>query len=352
MHSVLDPSSPHRPAAAPDVERHEASEPHPAPDAVLRRLVDLVADRASELTAFSSPKDVDLGRLSEAMAALEGYCAAIEFAETARRTDGRPPTPAATSPDAEIRGSLPPAAVASGAVASDPGSSDAGTTDAETTDAETTDAGTAASGTDDEIPETATTEAKSGAAVEAPSTSGSERRKVASVEVAPEPNGAAAGRDHERDYPPFRDQVTGLHSREGFDAVASGELKRCRRHGRVFSLVLLQLPGADGDGLRRAANAVSAAIRESDLAGRQIDRTLAVALPEAPPNEARIVAERIIGHCEGVGVWGSGSRVALVTHPTHGETLVHLIDAARAQLTLPARRVLSALDRGSLPDQT
>jgi hypothetical protein len=158
-----------------------------------------------------------------------------------------------------------------------------------------------------------------------------------------------AARAAERDYPPFRDQLTGLHSREGFDAVAAGELKRCRRHGRVFSMLLFELAGLDESGLSRAASAILASIRESDLAGRRDAKVLSVALPETSPTEARVVAERILRQFEGTGAWGSWARLALVTHPTHGETMRHLLDASRVQLTLPTQRVLASAENGHWP---
>lgn len=164
--------------------------------------------------------------------------------------------------------------------------------------------------------------------------------------VAPERDAPAVAN---RDYPPFRDQLTGLHSREGFDAVAAGELKRCRRHGRVFSMLLFELAGLDEAGLSRAASAILASIRESDLAGRRDAKVLSVALPETSPTEARVVAERILRQFEGTGAWGSWARLALVTHPTHGETLRHLLDASRVQLTLPTQRVLASAENGHWP---
>lgn len=294
IHDVPDPSFPDPAAPEANLETREAPDPCALADPVLAQLIDLVARRAVELKSISESgtSGVDLGRLREAIAALDGYRAGVAFAKGAARE-----LVAATPAPPEPESPSPP------------------TPDVET---ETWSHGV-------ELLEPV-------------------------IGATHEPNGGSPAPDAERDYPPFRDQVTGLHSREGFDAVASGELKRCRRYGRVFSLVLLQLPDADPEGLRRAANAVNAAIRESDLAGRQLDRTLAVALPEAPPNEARIVAERIIGHCEGVGVWDLASRVALVTHPAHGETLAHLLDAARTQLMQPGRQVLSTPDRGPWPD--
>jgi GGDEF domain-containing protein len=141
-------------------------------------------------------------------------------------------------------------------------------------------------------------------------------------------------------YPPFRDQDTGLHSREGFDAVASGELKRCRRYERTFSLLLLQLPERDPDGLRRAAGVVRRSLRESDLAGRHVDRTLAVALPETSLDETRRVARRLVSGLERVGAWSEEARLGIAGHPIDGETLLALFDTARGQLSLLSNAVL------------
>jgi hypothetical protein len=146
-------------------------------------------------------------------------------------------------------------------------------------------------------------------------------------------------------YPPFRDQDTGLHSREGFDAVASGELKRCRRYERTFSLLLLQLPERDPDGLRRAAGVVRRSLRESDLAGRHVDRTLAVALPETGLDETRRVARRLVSGLERVGGWTEEARLGIAGHPFDGETLLALFDTARGQLSLPGNAILYPTSR-------
>ena len=152
-------------------------------------------------------------------------------------------------------------------------------------------------------------------------------------------------------YPPFRDQDTGLHSREGFDAVASGELKRCRRYERTFSLLLLQLTERDIDGLRRAAGVVRRSLRESDLAGRHVDRTLAVALPETSLEEARGVARRLVSGLERVGAWSEEGHLGIAGHPFDGETLLALFDTARGQLSLASNAVLypSSREPGGRP---
>ena len=146
-------------------------------------------------------------------------------------------------------------------------------------------------------------------------------------------------------YPPFRDQDTGLHSREGFDAVASGELKRCRRYERAFALLLIQLAVRDPDELRRAAGVVRRSLRESDLAGRHVDRTLAVALPETGLDDGRRVAGRLVSGLERVGAWGEEARLGIAGHPIDGETLLALFDTARGQLSLAANVVLDPTGR-------
>ncbi len=141
-------------------------------------------------------------------------------------------------------------------------------------------------------------------------------------------------------FPPFRDQDTGLHSRAGFDAIASGELKRCRRHGRTLSLLLIQLGVRDLEGLVRAAAVVHRELRESDLAGRHIDRTLAVVLPETPVEVARGVAARLVAAFDEAGAWGEEGRIGIAALPVDGETLMALLDTARGELALPSAVVL------------
>ncbi len=141
-------------------------------------------------------------------------------------------------------------------------------------------------------------------------------------------------------FPPFRDQDTGLHSRAGFDAIASGELKRCRRHGRTLSLLLIQLGVRDLEGLVRAAAVVHRELRESDLAGRHIDRTLAVVLPETPVEVARGVAARLVAAFDEAGAWGEEGRIGIAALPVDGETLTALLDTARGELALPSAVVL------------
>ena len=75
------------------------------------------------------------------------------------------------------------------------------------------------------------------------------------------------------------DALTGLHNRRGWDGILTAEEARCRRYGHPACVVAVDLDGLKGvndtlgheagDGLiRRAARAIKAAARESDVVAR------------------------------------------------------------------------------------
>ena len=171
------------------------------------------------------------------------------------------------------------------------------------------------------------------------------------AESAPAGVGAGDGRAREGErravvrFPPYRDQATGLPSREGFDATASGELKRCRRYDRTLSLMLFQLALAGPDELRSAGSAIRRTLRESDLVGRHVDRTFAVSLPETSLSDARSVAWRVIENLRRSGAWGDACRLGLAGHPLDGDTLLSLLEVARGQLSRPVADVLGPSGR-------
>lgn len=146
--------------------------------------------------------------------------------------------------------------------------------------------------------------------------------------------GAWNGESPEPAFPSFRDRVTGLLSREGFDAAASGELKRSRRYGRPFALLLFFLRDAAGnpDRLRKVGVVIQRELRESDLVARYGGRTMVVGLPETPAHAARAVADRIAAELRRNGRWDGAASVAVAVHPADGETLPTLVGAARARL--------------------
>lgn len=135
------------------------------------------------------------------------------------------------------------------------------------------------------------------------------------------------------EFPLYRDPETGVLTREGFDALASGELKRSRRHGRPFTLLLFRAPPVRGDELRGAAATVRRDLREFDLLGRHAPELLAVGLPETPAEGGRVVARRVGAVLSARREpWDDASLPGIASHPEDGESLLGLLDAARRRL--------------------
>ena len=100
------------------------------------------------------------------------------------------------------------------------------------------------------------------------------------------------------------DGLTGLYNRPFFDASLRRELKRARRYGLAFSLVMLDLDDfklvndshghvVGDEALTRLAEVIRASVREIDVACRYGGEEFAVILPESTPGGALMVAERI-----------------------------------------------------------
>ena len=319
-------------------------------DDLLHGLVRLVQDRAETLQRAVATAADPLAPLLEAVRALQQVIEARDLLDRAGldptgaspgRNEGHAPRESPADRESDIGG--PPEPREAGSEASGEGGHDDAGAEGEPPPHETAraDGTDEADGADEARAFARLEEPAPPADPEPPSTMEDPRpgRGAApDIPAAAEPEGPG--------FPPFRDQATGVHSREGFAAVASGELKRCRRHGRLFSLLLFRLPDDGTAPLRRAAAAISAATRESDLLGRSDERAFSVALPETAPPEARTVAERVIECLKEANAWSEGARIALVTHPAHGETLLHLEEAARDQLGSSPERVLADAGRG------
>lgn len=136
-------------------------------------------------------------------------------------------------------------------------------------------------------------------------------------------------------FPPFRDQVTGLHTRAGFDVVAGGELKRCTRHARPFSLVTLQLSAAAAEELRSAGMTAHGGLRASDSVGTEPPGVLLIGMPETSIEAAREVARRLVTDLQGRRIWDDMCRAGLSTRTADGDSLEGLIAAAHTRLELP-----------------
>lgn len=153
-----------------------------------------------------------------------------------------------------------------------------------------------------------------------------------SVEAAGPVPAAPANRPPPSRFPPFRDQATGLLSREGFDAGVEAEVRRCSRHSRPLTVLVLRLGEASGAGVGKAGVALGRGLRASDLVGRDGDRTLLVALPETDEVAATEVAARAIRVLTLADAWDGDSGAGLSAYPVDGETPAALLDRARRRL--------------------
>ncbi len=117
--------------------------------------------------------------------------------------------------------------------------------------------------------------------------------------------------------------------RETFDVASTAELKRCRRFERSFSLLLLDL-GKEADA--QAGRILLSGLREFDLVGRYGDRVLAVGLPETAGENARVIAQRLVGLLAERGAWSEIGRYGIATYPKDGNTLTTVVRTARSQL--------------------
>lgn len=131
---------------------------------------------------------------------------------------------------------------------------------------------------------------------------------------------------------PYRDPFTGVYNREGFDALAGAELKRCRRYGRPFGLLFIEVSPPNLDGLRLAVGAARAELREYDLIARWVDDIIVIGVPEGGPGATRRVASRVLRSLRAGDMSGWFRRLSYATLPEDGSTLSGLIEAARDRL--------------------
>ncbi|MGH9335799.1 MAG: GGDEF domain-containing protein, partial [Vicinamibacteria bacterium] len=100
------------------------------------------------------------------------------------------------------------------------------------------------------------------------------------------------------------DGLTGLYNRVFFDTSLRRELKRARRYGLAFSLVMIDLDDfksvndlyghvAGDEALAICSDVIRASVREIDVACRYGGEEFAIILPETSRTGAFIVSERI-----------------------------------------------------------
>lgn len=119
-----------------------------------------------------------------------------------------------------------------------------------------------------------------------------------------------------------RDSMTGLLNRRAFFEAAEAAIQRARRSSRPLTLLVLDADhfksindsyghAAGDEALRLIARTLLAATRRSDVVGRIGGEEFAVLLDGAAPDEAALVAERIVSAVRLLDFERGGERVTL-----------------------------------------
>jgi diguanylate cyclase (GGDEF)-like protein/PAS domain S-box-containing protein len=139
-----------------------------------------------------------------------------------------------------------------------------------------------------------------------------------------------------------KDSLTGLANHQSFAAALDAEIKRSKRTGREFAVLLFALdglnklndqhgPAAGNAALCRLADAVSIGRRRIDTAARLDGERFALVLPETPSDPAHLVLDRI---CHTLADDGQAPqlsvRVGVAIYPKDGEEAAILLAAADA----------------------
>ncbi|MFP5503892.1 MAG: diguanylate cyclase [Candidatus Sericytochromatia bacterium] len=142
------------------------------------------------------------------------------------------------------------------------------------------------------------------------------------------------------------DGLTKVYNRRYFEEQLASEIERARRHGHTTSLVILDVDHFKkfndthghllGDHvLQGVARVLQKSTRETDLVARYGGEEFVVILPETPPEDALMVAERIRRNIKAHPFWGRQqtplqvtASVGLVSDPAGLLELKPLIDQA------------------------
>jgi diguanylate cyclase (GGDEF)-like protein len=100
------------------------------------------------------------------------------------------------------------------------------------------------------------------------------------------------------------DDLTGAYNRRHFLDLGRNEIARAKRYGRALSVIIIDLDHfkrvndswgheAGDFVLKEASNILKKGLRGSDFLGRHGGEEFAVLLPETPPDQAAMVAERL-----------------------------------------------------------
>jgi diguanylate cyclase (GGDEF)-like protein len=146
------------------------------------------------------------------------------------------------------------------------------------------------------------------------------------------------------------DLVTGVHNHRYLQERLRQEVARSARSHSPFAVLMLDLDKfkpvndshghADGDRvLRNIGAAINAQVRTSDVVARYGGDEFVVLMPDTPPDQAEIVARRVVaGVLDGRHTMTDGAEVSvgisagLAIYPSDGRTSAQLLQVADAQM--------------------
>lgn len=152
------------------------------------------------------------------------------------------------------------------------------------------------------------------------------------------------------------DPLTGLYNRGVFDREFQREFDRCRRYGRPFSLILVDLDHfkqindryghmAGDRVLREVSRTLQSTVRETDTVARYGGEEFAVILPETPSDGAELTGERLRVAVSRMALENDGAALPVTASVGVASIDPHHADSA-AMLAAADRALYRAKDRG------
>lgn len=125
------------------------------------------------------------------------------------------------------------------------------------------------------------------------------------------------------------DPVSGLFSEAMLRALLPSRVATARRTLRQLGLILVSVEGPEPD---EVADEVRRAIRDSDMAARLDDGTIAIVLEFTPSDGCLVVVERLQRRI-GEDFPGAHVRSGVACYPAHAISAEELVDVAKDALS-------------------
>ena len=163
---------------------------------------------------------------------------------------------------------------------------------------------------------------------------------------------------------PFTDSLTGLFNHGFFQITLEREIKRCERHGKTFSLALIDIDSfalfnkrrgsVEGDRvLRKISSLAMENIREADLAARYSGDVFAIILIQSTSEQSFLATERIRQAVEKLPHEVPTVSIGLASYPhdaTNGEALILKAQEALIKAKIRGKNRVCFFEKQTEPD--